>query len=115
VEETPNLGGLRVALRTKAVSVEGVEDGTLRLRVLPGIADDLREYLSDPPRSRPLRSALAARLGLGVDELSIRLETGGRTGRVTAESARQSRLEELASMDPTLREAVEELDLTIDE
>jgi len=115
VQRTSNLGGLRVALRTRAVEVEGLEDDVLRLRLPDGIASDLRDYLRDRPRSRPLRSALAEALGREPDRLSVEVVSAGRTGRVTADSARESRLEELKSMDPTLREAVEELDLSIQE
>jgi DNA polymerase-3 subunit gamma/tau len=115
VQQADNLGGFRMALRPPAVEVVELGGGTVRLRAQSGIAEELRGYLEDRARSKPLRGALAEQLEVPVGELSVELEEAGEPGRVTAESARESRLEELMSMDPTLREAVEELDLTIDD
>ena len=112
VSETRELGGHRLALR--GAEVAGLEDGVIRLRVHPGIADDLREFLAGR-KAEGLREAMADRAGLEADELEIRLGADDGSGRVTAESAREGRLEEISAADPALREAVEELDLTLEE
>ena len=113
VAETRDLGGHAIALR--GVRVEGYAEGTLRLRVPDGIADDLDSFLESRPRTEALRASLARRMGVDAEELTLQVGSQGPSGRMTARRAREQRLEELTSMDPTLREAVEELDLTLDD
>ncbi len=113
VAETRDLGGHAIALR--GVRVEGYSEGTLRLRVPDGIAEDLDAFLESRPRTEALRRSLARRMDVEADELTLRVGSRGSSERMTASRAREQRLEELTAMDPTLREAVETLDLTLDD
>ncbi len=106
-----DLGGAGVALR--GAEVEGLREGTLHLRVHPGLVEDLRDFLSDRGRSASLRERLVGRLELDGEDLSFRVEATDGGGRLTAERAREQRTEGLTSMDPRLREAVEKLDLRL--
>ena len=112
VSETRQLGGHRLALR--GAEVAGMEEGVLRLEVPAGIAEDLEAFL-EGRKAEGLRESVASRVGVEAGELEIRVGTGGNSERVTAESAREQRLREVAESDPALREAVEELDLTFEE
>lgn len=91
----------------------GFEEGELRLEVPSGLAEDLREALEGSHGGGQLRRSLARRFG--TEDLRVEVRTSGRAERVTGESARRQRLEELTSVDPVLREAVEKLDLTLKE
>lgn len=108
----PGLGGETVALR--GARVEGLDRGRLRLSVHPGLLDDLRRFLEDRRRSAALREAVAERLGLDADSLAFDVSGHGPARRLTAEEARQQKLDRLLEVDPRLREAVEELDLTLE-
>ena len=107
------LSGVGLALRGTRLREGG--DGTYRVAAPAGLEDDLEEYLGDARRSSEVREALARELGVAAADIEMRVEGAGPPRRMTAEAARKQRLEELADMDPRLREAVEELDLSIKE
>ncbi len=106
-------GGRLVGLR--GATVAGFSDGELALEVPPGLAGDLENFLGDARRSASLRAELAQRLGIEAGELRFRLGDGGSRQRITAESARDLKLQRLVETDPRLREAVEVLDLKLTE
>ncbi len=106
-------GGRLVGLR--GATVAGFSDGELALEVPPGLAGDLENFLGDARRSASLRAELAQRLGIEAGELRFRLGDGGSRQRITAESARDLKLQRLVETDPRLREAVEILDLKLTE
>jgi len=107
------LTGVGLALR--GTRLREAEDGGFRLEAPAGLAEDLEAYLEDRRRSGRVREALARELGRPAADITLRVEGAGPPRRMTAEAAREQRLEELADMDPRLREAVEELDLSIKE
>jgi len=107
-----DLGGASVALR--GARVRGIEEGEIVLEVPAGLAEGLEAFLESRERSAPLRRAVAERM-TGGSEPGFRIEAAGHGGRMTGETVRRQRLEELKQADPALREAVEELDLTIKE
>ena len=106
-------GGRLVGLR--GATVAGFSDGELALEVPSGLAGDLENFLGDARRSASLRAELAQRLGIEAGELRFRLGDGGSRQRITAESARDLKLQRLVETDPRLREAVEILDLKLTE
>ncbi len=106
-------GGRLVGLR--GATVAGFSDGELALEVPPGLAGDLENFLGDARRSASLRAELAKRLGIEAGELRFRLGDGGSRQRITAESARDLKLQRLVETDPRLRDAVETLDLKLAE
>jgi DNA polymerase-3 subunit gamma/tau len=106
-------GGRLVGLRGATVS--GFTDGEIALEIPPGLAGDLGSFLADARRSETLRRELGARLGLDPASLGFRVGDGGSTRRITAESARDLKLQRMVEADPRLREAVETLDLTLTE
>ena len=113
LESSGDLGGQALALRgVRPLMMDGQE---LVLAVPPGLGDDLEAFLADRKQSGALQGGLATRLGHDPESFSIRLEESGRTGRLTADSTRKQRVEEMISLDPALREAVEKLDLTLKE
>ncbi len=113
LEGSGELGGQALALRgVRPLRMDGHE---LVLAVPPGLGDDLEVFLADVKQSGALQVGLAKRLGHDPESFSIRLEESGRTGRLTADSTREQRVEEMISLDPALREAVEKLDLTLKE
>ena len=105
--------GRLVGLRGATVS--GFVDGELALEIPPGLAGDLEKFLADAGRSAALRKELGARLGIDPAVLGFRVGGGGARQRITAESARDLKLQRLVEMDPRLREAVETLDLKLTE
>ncbi len=109
---TSNLSGVGLALRGTRLRETGT--GAFLVEAPAGLADDLEAYLGDP-RSLPVRAALARELGLPETEVRLGVRDSGPPRRMTAEAARRQRLEDMAGMDPSLREAVEELDLSIKE
>lgn len=111
LSETEGLGGQAVALR--GVRVEGFEGGRVALRIPEGLADDLRSFLEDRRGSATLRERLAVRLETDPATLSFVVNPQEAPKRVTAGQVRAQRLAELVATDPSLREAVEELDLTL--
>ena len=105
--------GRLVGLRGATVS--GFVDGELALEIPPGLAGDLEKFLADAGRSAALRKELGARLGIDPAALGFRVGGGGVRQRITAESARDLKLQRLVETDPRLREAVETLDLKLTE
>ncbi|MDX1392854.1 MAG: DNA polymerase III subunit gamma/tau [Gemmatimonadota bacterium] len=112
VAATPNLGGAAIALR--GARVEEWSDGVLRLRLPAGLGTDLESLLGDERRSAPLRENLARALGHDPERLEIAVQEDG-ARRMTAEGATRQRMDQWMARDPRLREAVEELDLTLKE
>jgi len=106
-------GGRLVGLRGATVS--GLEDGELYLELPAGLAGDLEKFLADARRSAALRKELGARLGIDPAGLRFRVGDGGSRQRITAESARDLKLQRLVETDPRLRDAVEALDLKLTE
>ncbi|MDH3224607.1 MAG: hypothetical protein OEO23_12895, partial [Gemmatimonadota bacterium] len=96
----------------KAAKVDQVEGG-LRLSVPQGPA---HERLREASTMRALKQGLA--LHSGVDSVEIQLvdperEAGGPTGRVSEDTVRASRLQELIEREPLLERAVQEFDLEL--
>jgi len=112
VAATSNLGGAAIALR--GARVEGWADGTLSLKVPAGLHEDLQKLLEDRRRSAPLLENLARELDVPVGSLTVAVGDD-RPVRMTAEDATQQRMDQWMARDPRLKEAVEELDLTIKE
>jgi len=112
VAATPNLGGAAVALR--GARVEGWAGGTLSLKVPAGLREDLQSLLEDDRRSAPLRDNLARELDVAPEGLRV-VVGDDRPARLTAEDATQQRMDQWTARDPRLKEAVQELDLTIKE
>jgi DNA polymerase-3 subunit gamma/tau len=106
-------GGRLVGLR--GASVSGFEGGELALELPAGLAGDLKTFLADGRRSASLRKELGARLGIDPAVLRFRVGGGGARQRITAESARDLKLQRLVETDPRLRDAVETLDLKLTE
>ena len=106
-------GGRLVGLRGSTVS--GFEDGELCLELPAGLAGDLEKFLADARRSAALRKEFGARLGIDPAGLRFRVGDGGSRQRITAESARDLKLQRLVETDPRLRDAVEALDLKLTE
>ncbi len=106
-------GGRLVGLR--GATVAGFADGELALEIPAGLAGDLQRFLADAGRSAALRRELGARLGIDPASLGFRVGDGGVPQRITAESARDLKLQRLVETDPRLREAVEILDLKLTE
>ncbi len=113
VSRATTLGGKAVALR--GVRVEGWDGTTLRLQVPPGLKEDIERTLGDRDRSSPLREALAGELGVAAEALVLEVVHDGGSRRLTAEDATRQRIDQWMARDPRLREAVEELDLTLKE
>ncbi len=113
VSRATTLGGRAVALR--GVRVEGWDGTTLRLQVPPGLKEDIERTLGDRDRSSPLREALAGELGVAAEALVLEVVHDGGSRRLTAEDATRQRIDQWMARDPRLREAVEELDLTLKE
>jgi DNA polymerase-3 subunit gamma/tau len=89
------------------------DDRTVVLHVSPGPG---REMLESPRTLGALRSALRERGGddLDIEVVEVREEKGkGRGGRITEETVKEGRLQELMDKEPGLKEAVEELDLEL--
>jgi len=112
VTSTPDLGGAAIALR--GARVEEWSAGTLSIRLPSGLRESLDALLGDPERSAPLRASLARELG--VEEEGLRIEVrDDRSHRLTSREASQQRMDRWTARDPRLKEAVEELDLTLKE
>jgi DNA polymerase-3 subunit gamma/tau len=107
------LGGQAIALR--GVSVEALEGTTLRLVIPAGLFEDLSRLLDNPDRSAELRENLAQELEIEPDQLTWEVEKAGGARRLTSEEAAEQRISSWMDRDPRLREAVEELDLTLKE
>ena len=111
VAEMPGLGGVS-GLALRATEVDGLVEGEVRLRVQAGWREELEKLFKDDQRSGPLRANLAERLGLPTVRFAIVDRKGG---RMTAGEAARTRVERLMDGNPHLREAVKELDLTLQE
>ena len=105
------LGGQAFGLR--AADVEALEDKTVHLMVPPGLSEDLQEFLDDAQRSASFRLELSRRLGLTADSLGFAVRDSGPRRRLTASAARDQKLASMMEADPRLKEAVETLDLQI--
>lgn len=104
--------GMALTLRT--VRVEEVSGGVVGLALPAGPALDRLQ--GEPPVRHGLAKALGDLMGRKI-ELDIQLDESvaqsGPNGRITQESIREKRLEELTRQEPRLQRAVEELDLEL--
>jgi hypothetical protein len=105
--------GQLVGLR--GARVAGYRGDEIRLEVPAGLASDLDSFLNDPGRSAALRAELGTRLGAAAGQLRFVVVDAGPRRRITAESARDQKLQRMVEADPRLREAVETLDLKLTE
>jgi len=111
--DAEGLGGEAVVL--KGASVSELSDRTIHVSVPDGLSEAVRSFLNDPARSRSMRAALGQRMGVEPGSLAFRIEGTGSAPRISASAAREQRLQEMVSVDPQLREAVEKLDLRLKE
>ena len=107
------LGGEAIGLR--GASVRELDDSVVHLQVPPGLAHDLAAFLNDRVRSSGFRTELGGRIGVAPDRVEFVIDDAGPRGRLTAEGARDQKLEQMMETDPRLREAVQTLDLKIKE
>jgi DNA polymerase-3 subunit gamma/tau len=109
--ETPNQLPKGVLPFLRAASVEFSAQGQIHLSVPPGIALDA---LKDPAIQRALRRALAE---LGQEPSGIQVSNASGSEmvpeRITQTTVKNGRLKELVEKEPTLGEAVKELDLEL--
>jgi DNA polymerase III subunit gamma/tau len=106
-------GGRLVGLR--GATVAGFSEGELALHLPAGLAGELGAFLDDRRRSAALRRELGDRLGMDPAALRFRADDEGSRQRITAESAKDAKLQRLVEADPRLREAVQALDLKLTE
>jgi DNA polymerase-3 subunit gamma/tau len=109
----PGLGGAAIGLR--GTTIRGVKGQRLELRAPPGLAPDLSAFLDDPDRSSTFRAELASRMGLDPRAIEFTIDDAGPRRRLTAETARDQKLEQMMETDPRLRAAVQALDLKLKE
>lgn len=110
LDEPRNLPrGVVPFLRAATVGFPG--EGTIHVSVVPGPG---LERLHDPVVLRGLKDAIAAQTGVDP-ELRVVAEApeNGPPDRITEETVRDGRLRELVEGEPTLGEAVKELDLEL--
>ena len=107
------LGGEAIGL--KVATIGSLDGATLNLRVPPGLAPDLAAFLDDRARSASFRKELAVRLGLDPERIRFEIGDAGPRRRLTAETARDQKLEQMMETDPRLRAAVQTLDLKLKE
>ncbi len=95
----------------RAARVEFPEDGGIRLAVPPGPGLD---RLQDPVTQRLLKEAVGSHSG-SAPELTVLADgmEAGPAARITEGTVRDGRLRELVEKEPTLGEAVKELDLEL--
>jgi hypothetical protein len=95
----------------KAASAEFSTDGNIRLKIPGGAA---MERLSEPATIRALKGALS-RSGHDSVEIVLAEEhpSDHKAPRITQDTVREGRLEELVEKEPALGEAVRELDLEL--
>lgn len=116
IEAAKGGGGLRgEAIGLRGASLGSLEGNDLHLIVPSGLANDLRAFLENEARSAVFRRALGRRIGVRPADLVFRLEDAGPRRRLTAEAAREQKLEQLMEADPGLRDAVQTLDLKLKE
>jgi hypothetical protein len=104
--------GVGLVLRGATAVVAGPD--IIRL-VLPGGTAAI-EKVTDPRALLPIQASLGRRLGREVTVRIVPTETAGAAGaerRITAESARQERLDRLSAEEPLLSAAVKEWDLEL--
>ncbi|MCL7978472.1 MAG: DNA polymerase III subunit gamma/tau [marine benthic group bacterium] len=109
----PGLGGAAIGLRGSAI--RGVKGQLVELRAPPGLVPDLSAFLDDRERSSSFRTELATRTGLDPQKIDFAIDDSGPSRRLTAESARDQKLEQMMETDPRLRAAVQALDLKLKE
>ncbi len=107
------LGAEAIAL--SGATIDEVEEGIIRARVVPGLVEEVRAFVDDPIRSGTFRREFARRIGTLPDGLKVRVESAERPERLTAATAKRQRLERMMEADPNLRVAVQELDLELKE
>ncbi len=116
IEAAKGGGGLRgEAIGLRGATLQGLEGDELLLKVPPGLAEDLGAFLDDEARSAVFRRALGRRIGVKPTDLAFRLGDAGPRRRLTAEAARDQKLEQMMETDPGLRDAVQTLDLKLKE
>ena len=103
------------AIGLRGASVRELDDSVVHLQVPPGLAHDLTAFLDDRARSAGLRAELGGRIGVAPESLEFVIDDAGPRRRLTAEGARDQKLEKMMETDPRLREAVQALDLKIKE
>jgi DNA polymerase-3 subunit gamma/tau len=103
------------AIGLRGASVRELDDSVVHLQVPPGLAHDLTAFLDDRARSAGLRAELGDRIGVAPESLEFVIDDAGPRRRLTAEGARDQKLEKMMETDPRLREAVQALDLKIKE
>jgi DNA polymerase-3 subunit gamma/tau len=103
------------AIGLRGASVRQLDDSIVYLQVPPGLAHDLTEFLDDRVRSSGFRVELGSRIGVAPESLEFVIDDAGPRRRLTAEGARDQKLEKMMETDPRLREAVQTLDLKIKE
>ena len=95
----------------RAAEADFPREGLIRLSLTPGPGLD---RLQDTLTQRALREALSTRARREVDvEIHTAPVGGGPPARITEETVRDGRLQELVDKEPTLGEAVKELDLEL--
>ena len=107
------LGGEAIGLR--GTTVRELDDKVVHLQAPPGLAHDLAAFLDDRARSSGFRAELGGRIGVAPDMVEFVIDDAGPRRRLTAEVARDQKLEQMMDTDPRLREAVQTLDLKIKE
>ena len=95
----------------RAAAKDTPRDGEVRLSIPPGPA---LERLEDPAVIRSLKKALASLGHDPVEIIVLKDEARSQTpGRITQETVRKGRLQDLVEKEPTFGEAVKELDLEL--
>jgi DNA polymerase III subunit gamma/tau len=105
------LGAEAIAL--SGATIDEVEEGVVRARVVPGLVKEVRAFVDDSIRSGTFRREFARRIGKLPEALDVRVESAERPERLTAATAQRQRLERMMEADPNLRDAVQELDLEL--
>jgi DNA polymerase-3 subunit gamma/tau len=103
------------AIGLRGASVRELDGSVVHLQVPPGLAHDLTAFLDDRTRSAGFRGELGGRIGVAPERLEFVIDDAGPRRRLTAEGARDQKLEKMMETDPRLREAVQALDLKIKE
>jgi DNA polymerase-3 subunit gamma/tau len=103
------------AIGLRGASVRELDGSVVHLQVPPGLAHDLTAFLDDRTRSAGFRGELGGRIGVVPERLEFVIDDAGPRRRLTAEGARDQKLEKMMETDPRLREAVQALDLKIKE
>ena len=107
------LGAEAIAL--SGAQVDGIGEGKVSVRVVPGLLEEVRAFIDDPVRSGTFRRELARRIGTSPEKLELRVESAERPERLTGAEAKRQRLERMMDADPNLRDAVQELNLELKE